>query len=146
MYLPALESEMVETSVDRREEFQKGNGELILVVDDDVAVCETACAVLESSGYTVVKANDGTEAVSQFAQHANRVKAAIIDMQMPFMDGSATIRALKKMNPGIKIIAASGMTILSLGGAANLGVEAVLAKPYTAGTLLETLGKILYGS
>jgi two-component system, cell cycle sensor histidine kinase and response regulator CckA len=63
---------------------------------------------------------------------------------MPFMDGPATIRALRKMNPQVRVIAASGLAVGDKAAeAAAVGVEAFLAKPYTAEKLLKTLAEIL---
>jgi DNA-binding response OmpR family regulator len=65
-------------------------------------------------------------------------------MMMPYMDGEATIRALRKLNPEVRILAASGLT--SNGKNFDLseqGVKGFLTKPYTAEKLLRTLRDIL---
>jgi DNA-binding NtrC family response regulator len=63
---------------------------------------------------------------------------------MPFMDGPATIRALQKMNPEVRIIAASGLTAGHKAGEASLeGVKIFLGKPYTAEKLLKALAEVL---
>ena len=59
-------------------------------------------------------------------------------MMMPIMDGSATINALTKINPRIKIIATSGAA-----KASGLGIKDFLAKPYTAEALLKALRALL---
>jgi two-component system, cell cycle sensor histidine kinase and response regulator CckA len=56
----------------------------------------------------VLSASNGAEAVAIFVKNLLNVKAAIVDMIMPVMDGTATIQALKTINPEIKIIASSG--------------------------------------
>jgi two-component system, cell cycle sensor histidine kinase and response regulator CckA len=92
----------------------------------------------------VITANDGAEAVALFAQEREQVQAVLLDMMMPVMDGPATIRALRKLKPDIKIVAASGLA--SSGQAergAELGTRAFLHKPYTAETLLITLRDVL---
>jgi CheY-like chemotaxis protein len=89
-------------------------------------------------------AADGAEAVAVYAQHAKEIAVVLTDMAMPIMDGSATIRALTKINPSVKIIAASGLSIN--GGTtkiAETNVKHFLSKPYTAGTLLKTMRAIL---
>ncbi len=69
----------------------------------------------------------------------------MMDLIMPVMDGVATIRALTKLNPEVKIVAASGFTAKSAESeAAAMGVTTFLAKPYTAATLLMTLRDILH--
>ena len=68
----------------------------------------------------------------------------LTDMMMPYMDGIATIRALQKLNPHVKIIASSGLTENARAlEASNAGVKTFLSKPYTAGKLLKTLEEVL---
>jgi len=65
-------------------------------------------------------------------------------MVMPFMDGPATIRALQRMNPDVRIIAASGLGAGQRAGEGVLdGVSFFLNEPYTAEKLLDTLAKVL---
>ena len=63
-------------------------------------------STLETFGYQVLTASDGTEALAQFATHRN-VAVVITDLVMPFMDGVVTIRALRKLTPALKINCAS---------------------------------------
>jgi CheY-like chemotaxis protein len=68
----------------------------------------------------------------------------LTDMMMPVMDGAATIRALTRLNPAVKIIAASGLTSKAAEAeAAGDGVAVFLPKPYTASALLTALREIL---
>jgi len=121
-----------------------GRGELILLVDDEIAIREIAKATLEAYGYRALTAADGTEAVALYAQHKDEIRVVLTDMMMPYMDGLATIRALQKLNPQVKIIASSGLTE-NAGAfeAGNAGVKTFLSKPYTAGKLLEALAEVL---
>ena len=121
-----------------------GHGELILVVDDEAAVRAITQETLESFGYRVLTAADGTEAVALYAQHQADVTAVFTDMLMPVMDGIATIRVLKQMNPEVKIIAASGQNAqCSAAKVADMGVKFFLPKPYTSLALLMMLKKCL---
>ena len=91
-------------------------------------------------------AADGTEAVALYAQHREEVAAVITDMMMPFMDGPATIRALQKMNPRVRVIAASGLGAGDKAAEAlSAGAQIFLPKPYTAEKLLKTLAELLHG-
>src|ERR1051326_1148583 len=113
-------------------ELPMGNGELIIVVDDEASICEITKATLSSFGYNVIIAHDGTEAISVFARHQQAVKAVITDMMMPFMDGPATIRALRKFDAHVKIIATSGLAENEdLLKATRAGADSFLQKPYT---------------
>ncbi len=73
-----------------------GNGELILVVDDEESIREITRGTLETFGYTVLTASDGTEALALYADKKNEIAVVLTDMVMPFMDGPATIRVLRK--------------------------------------------------
>ncbi|HEY0077366.1 MAG TPA: PAS domain S-box protein [Pyrinomonadaceae bacterium] len=145
VYLPALEMRETAARVEtKRAELPEGHGELILVVDDEESIRQITRGTLETFGYEVLTAGDGTEAVALYAQHRDRIRLVLTDMMMPFMDGPATIRALQKLDPQVKIIAASG-----LGGneksaeALSAGVKKFLPKPYTAEKLLTTLAEVL---
>jgi two-component system, cell cycle sensor histidine kinase and response regulator CckA len=122
----------------------KGGGELILVVDDEAAVQDITRQILESYGYRVITAGDGTEAVAQFVDHRRAIRVMITDMMMPFMDGASTIRAVRKIEPDLKIIATSGLVPEGDAlEARSMGVQAFLPKPFTAETLLSILQDVL---
>ncbi|HEX3037134.1 MAG TPA: response regulator [Thermodesulfobacteriota bacterium] len=102
--------------------------------------------MLEAYGYEVITANDGTEALALYVQNRGNIKVVILDMMMPIMDGSATIRALQKIDPKAKIIAASGLMekekLAEIDH--NTEVQAFLSKPYTADALLTVLHEVLH--
>jgi PAS domain S-box-containing protein len=123
----------------------KGNGELILVVDDEEAIRDIARRSLERFGYRVVTASNGAEAISVYVTNQNDVSAVVTDMAMPIMDGPALIIALKSINPEVRIIASSGLT--SNGGVAKAigaGVHHFIPKPYTAEAILNALDQLLH--
>lgn len=142
IYLPASE-----TSVEKAENTQsllytKGSGEIILVVDDEANIRQITTATLEKYGYKTLTAADGTEAIAVYTQN-EKIDIVITDMSMPYMDGAATIRALRKINPKLKIISASGLTNLQKTGGKNLNTNAFLLKPFTAEKLLTTIAEVL---
>jgi two-component system, cell cycle sensor histidine kinase and response regulator CckA len=144
VYLPALDKPDGDESNALRVDLPVGHGELILVVDDEESIREITRGTLETFGYSVLTASDGTEALAIYADKKNEIAVVLTDMVMPFMDGPATIRALQRMNPNIRIIAASGLGAGQRGGEAALeGVAAFLNKPYTAEKLLKTLAQLL---
>ncbi len=123
-----------------------GGGETILVVDDEAAVREIARQILESCGYRVAAARDGAEAVGVYLEMRAEIQAVITDMAMPYMDGAATARALRRINPEVKIIATSGLVAEGQSKKMiDVGIREFLAKPYTAAALLETLRRVLDG-
>jgi two-component system, cell cycle sensor histidine kinase and response regulator CckA len=142
VYLPAVANQAVLPSEDV--EIVRGNGELILVVDDEPAIREITKVSLENYNYQVMIANDGIEAIALFAQHKKNIKAAIIDMMMPNMDGSTAIHAIHRINPLVPIIAVSGLLTneqFPISKESNL--TAFLPKPYTAQKLLKTLRQLI---
>ena len=92
----------------------------------------------------VLTAADGVEAVAVYAENKKDIALVLTDMMMPIMDGAGVIRVLMRINPEIKIVAASG---LNANGGITKGLGAsvkhFLTKPYTAGTLLKTIREIL---
>jgi CheY-like chemotaxis protein len=145
VYLPAMET----SSEARKEQAEaaslpRGNGETVLVVDDEASILTITSQTLQAFGYRVLTATDGADAVAKYAQHRDEIAVVLTDMAMPIMDGPAMIHALTRMNPAIKIVAASGLNanngVAKVSGA---GVKHFLTKPYTAGTLLKTMRAIL---
>ncbi|MEK9506296.1 PAS domain S-box protein [Gaopeijia maritima] len=122
-----------------------GQGELILVVDDETAVREITRRTLEAFGFRVVTATDGADAVDIYRGRGEEIHAVLTDIMMPVMDGIATIRALRAMDPDVRIIAASGLgTDQSVARVNDAGVQHFLPKPYTAGSLLSVLHDVLH--
>lgn len=122
----------------------RGDGELVLVVDDEASILAITSQTLQAFGYRVVTANNGAEAVAVYATRRGDVSVVITDMMMPVMDGPATILALMQIDPKVKIIAASGLDANgNVARAANAGITHFLKKPYTAQALLEQLRGIL---
>lgn len=125
---------------------RRGTGELVLVIDDDEAVRVVTQRVLEVFGYRVVTARDGAEGVALFEQQRDQIAAVLTDMMMPGLDGEGTIHALRRLDPHVRVIAASG---LAAGGmqalAAAAGARHFLAKPYTTDSLLGAIDILLHG-
>lgn len=144
VYLPAHTGKTANTSEEAVVDLSRGDGEWVLVVDDEVAVRAITQQTLEAFGYRVLIAEDGTEALALYAQHQAKIAVVLTDLMMPVMDGYATIQALRRINPAVKIIAASGMAAngMPIKGSVD-GVQAFLSKPYATETLLSTLLEVL---
>ena len=143
VYLPS--SQIIETEIPEDAELPKGNGELILVVDDEATICEITKNTLNSHNYKVLTASDGIGALALYAQHKDDIRLVLIDMMMPGIDGHATILKLQRMNPQVKIIAMSGL--ISHGSIIqnqDLQIQGFLAKPFSSEVLLNTLCSVLH--
>jgi PAS domain S-box-containing protein len=140
IYLPAAKSKTAATESKPDLPYPTGNGELILIVDDEENIRHITQATLEKFGYRTLTAADGAEALAIYAQNSAEIRLVLTDMAMPFMDGAATIRALRRLNPSLPIVAASGLPPAEIN---ELNANRFLPKPYTAEKLLTTLAAIL---
>jgi two-component system cell cycle sensor histidine kinase/response regulator CckA len=143
VYLPALTTSAQPETEPQLSRVPSGHGEMILLIDDEVSICEITKAALENYGYRVMVANSGPEAVTIYANKQNEIKLAITDTSMPFMDGHATSIALKKINPDLKIIMASGGAEKPGQEFADVNISAFAPKPYTVEKLLTVVHEVL---
>jgi two-component system cell cycle sensor histidine kinase/response regulator CckA len=143
LYLPAHDGVLAPSPVPLAvAALPRGEGETVLVVDDEESVRLITKQTLEAFGYRVLLARDGAEAVATFVAKRARVDLILTDMMMPVMDGAAAINAVRHLDPHVPIVAASG-----LAGTREVirpeGVQRFLAKPYAADLLLRTLRAVL---
>lgn len=142
IYLPIVIVNEPHILMEAQAKMLRGQGELILVVDDEVSIRQITQVTLEAYGYEVITANDGTEAVAIYARNLGRVKLVLMDMMMPNLDGHATTKILKKLDAQVKIVCTSGFVATGK-PIEELGVNSFLTKPYTAMRLLETISEVL---
>jgi len=118
----------------------QGNGELILVVDDEPNILGITKMILERHNYHILSANDGPEALAIFAQQMQSIRLVLTDISMPYMDGVALVRALRKMKSHVPIIASTGQGEEARASEMEaLHVANFLTKPYDTGQLLKAL-------
>ncbi len=121
-----------------------GDGETILLVEDEAIIREVTQHALELAGYQVITANDGAQAFALF--HANRSKITLVltDMMMPIMDGAALVAAIRRADAKVAVIAASGLNDHNNQiKAATAGITHFLCKPYTTTELLAAIRRAL---
>ena len=122
----------------------RGQGALILVVDDEAAVRQITEQTLQFFGYRVALATNGVEAVATYTRESGEIAAVLMDLNMPVMDGFAAIQILRQLNPQLPIIATSGLAAENQVSRVNgLGITHFLHKPYTAEPLLKILKDVL---
>ena len=142
VYFPAAvcTSDESETQSDEEIPTLRGNGETILIVDDELSVRKIAAAVLTHLNFNPITASDGPEALIKVAEHRAELRAVITDLHMPYMDGITFLKALRRMMPKVGIIVASGrMDEQDMSEFRALEVNAILEKPFTQETLVEAL-------
>jgi CheY-like chemotaxis protein len=117
---------------------------LILLVDDDEIVLETVAKMLHMLDCCVLEARNGQEAIEVFIKHREEVKLVILDMQMPIMNGESAYYELKKINPNVKVLLATGYAennrVRSL---LNQGIDGFIQKPFNLNELSEKIEQII---
>jgi CheY-like chemotaxis protein len=126
-------------------EVVRGTGR-ILVVDDDEVVRGAAAAMLRHLGYEVVALSDGEEAVLYFRHFGERIDLVLLDMVMPRMGGRECLKALKEINPSVKVVLSTGF---GLNEAAQTildeGAIGFAQKPYRAAEVSQVIAAALRG-
>ena len=145
VYLPAVINAETEGAQKERPAIPGGAGETILLVDDEATILTITGAILSKNGYNVISASNGVEAISLYVHNAAAVKVVLTDLMMPLMDGVNLIRALKKMNPSIKVISTTGQAEESRRAELKtLGVNIFLPKPFATEKLLTALHELIH--
>ncbi|MEW6510545.1 MAG: PAS domain S-box protein [Bacteroidota bacterium] len=130
VYLPAGERGEGEEAFPVR----LGRGEQVLVAQQQASLREIIKKILDAHGYDAITAADGAEAVALYRKHVEKIAAIVIDLDMPYMDGSMTIRVLQRTNPSVKIIATSGSISRD-----EVETFSILPKPFSTPDLLSAL-------
>lgn len=142
--LPAVAATPVEVSEKPpREELQLGTG-TILVVDDDKMVRRAVATTLRSLGYLTFEAGSGREAVELYREHHALIRAVVLDMIMPGMDGSATYRAMREIDPAVSVLLMSGYTMNEdVQALLEQGAAGFVMKPYSVEVLARSLAGVI---
>ena len=119
-------------------------GGTVLVVEDEEPLRKMVAIMLERLGFSVLEAKDGIDALELFGQHQSEIKLVISDLTMPRMNGWETLNALRKLQPDIPVILASGYDL----GHVMSGVhpelpQAFLGKPYNLKALSDAIKQAL---
>jgi CheY-like chemotaxis protein len=140
VYLPANTGEASSSGDEVSPAVPSGDGATIMVVDDETAIRNVTKEVLQKSGYKVLTASNGAEAISIYAAHSSEITAVLTDVMMPMLDGINLARVIKKMNPKARVIACTGQPMeVCQAELKDLGVEVFLQKPYGSEKLLSVL-------
>jgi PAS domain S-box-containing protein len=144
IYLPATPSAELLPEWTVQKGPARGEGQTILVVDDELAIRLVAGRILDNAGYKAMCAADGSEAIAIYAKHGERIAGVVTDMVMPGMDGPTLARTLRQINPSLPILGITGLG--EHDGAETfeaLGLPALLIKPFTSEKLLRALSDAL---
>jgi two-component system, cell cycle sensor histidine kinase and response regulator CckA len=139
LYLPTLAQTEMDAEVNLVP--LEGQGEFILVVDDEVNICEIVRNTLENHNYRVLTATSGIDAIALYAEHRQVIRLVLLDWVMPVMDGALTRLALQRLDPQIQILAMTGSTAQLAACPSPLSV--CLPKPFSAQGLLLSVQEAL---
>lgn len=143
VYLPAAETPAMAGTNSGLPIAGRGQGEIILVVDDDEAMRSSICEVLSTAGYQPLAAVNGADAAGVFAARPGDFALVITDLDMPLLGGAGLCDILRKARPELKILAISGSS------SANRSVDPApfatgfMPKPFAAETLLHYVQRLL---
>jgi CheY-like chemotaxis protein len=142
IYLPAREVRP-ESSVSASEQ-TPANSETILLVDDEQMILDIGSKVLDRLGYHVLRAAGGKEALRIYKERKDKIRLVILDMKMPDMDGSEVYDRIKKMDPGARVLLASGYSTDShVRALLRRGCNGFIEKPYSGEELSKAIKRIL---
>jgi CheY-like chemotaxis protein len=121
----------------------RGKG-TILLVDDEGSLIDLVKQMLEHLGFTALTAADGLLAVELYRERGKEIDLVLMDLTMPHMDGAEAFGELRRLNPDVRIVLASGYShedVASRFG--GKGLDGILQKPYTLVKLRESLAGLL---
>lgn len=140
LYLPLFEGQLAQDQHQASGEIEQGNGELILIVDDNMDILESSKEVLVSLDYQVELASDGLEAIEKFTAKQDEISLIIMDIMMPRLGGVIAVERIKSICPTVKVIFASGYDKDdTLKSDMPSSEYTVLSKPYSIALLSQTI-------
>ena len=146
IYLPALAQEDQEgRSADSEPSLASLRGtEQILLADDEPAIRRSVSGRLRDFGYRVETAASGEEALAFYQAHPRQVDVVVMDLGMPGMGGNQALKEIMALDPGAKVIVASGYSDHDrLGDLKASGAAGYIVKPFKAADLLKTVRQLL---
>jgi PAS domain S-box-containing protein len=144
VYLPITEKLPTDITIDKKTSSELEGSETILLVEDDTQVRDLAFEILMEHGYTVLKAQNGKEALKVSALHEGSINLLLTDVVMPEMNGKDLFFNLRKAYPKMKVIYMSGYTenIISHHGVLDEGLQ-FIQKPFTVYNLAAKVRDVL---
>jgi two-component system cell cycle sensor histidine kinase/response regulator CckA len=142
IYLPAT-GKRIEKAIHPSEQTIMRRG-TILLVDDEKMVLDIGVKVLNRLGYRVLRAGGGKDAVDVYTEKKDEINLVILDMRMPDMDGDEVFDRMKEINPGVKVLLASGYSTDSrVRDLLERGCGGFIEKPFSMEELSMAIKNIL---
>jgi two-component system, cell cycle sensor histidine kinase and response regulator CckA len=144
IYLPLTVSPANEIIMDSKQKQPARGTETILLAEDDESVRNMALSLLENFGYKVVAAVDGVDAVQKFLENRERIQLLLFDVIMPKKNGIVAYDEIREIEPGIKVIFASGYATGTIKNKTPVSDNVMsISKPYLPTKLLEMVRSVL---
>jgi signal transduction histidine kinase/CheY-like chemotaxis protein len=144
LYLPAVEVPPAAALADGPSPPPAGRGETVLLVEDEDAVRAVSVLLLESLGYRVLEAANAEEALRLVGAGRQKLDLLMTDVVMPGRNGRELAEALRRENPGLKVLFQSGYTGEAVAGHGIVEAEmAFLQKPFTLDALAKRVRAVL---
>ncbi len=142
IYLPEVKEKPRETRSAVRE--AKGGSETLLLAEDNADIRAVMSGILKMSGYTVVAAVNGRDAVEKFREHKDEIRLIILDVVMPEKNGKEAYEEMRTMKPDTKALFMSGYTadVVLDKGVFDKALD-YIAKPIAPNELLHRVRDIL---
>ena len=143
IYLPLADNQTNLVGLDRpRGRQELGSiavqGHVVLFVEDEIRQLELMRRTLEKAGYRVLVATDGVEAVETFLRHKDEISVVVLDLGLPKLNGWEALKKMRKADPTLKPILASGYISHDMESAMDQGeLSALLMKPYQPDEIIE---------
>ena len=144
IYLPTADETVAQKDGLSDSDEVPGGDETILIVEDEDRLRKLLALILEDSGYTVLNASNGNDAITLFKRRQKEISMIITDLDMPKVNGIDVARSIREADSSVKIMIASGFIEPAVRELAKrYDVEAVLQKPYNADQITRTVRQIL---
>ena len=144
IYLPVVLASVEEAPQPEPAQIKQGQGEAILVVEDDPNVLETTTVMLEHLGYRILTAPSGENAMAVFEEHKTEIALVVSDMMMPGMDGETLFHRLRAENPHLKMVIMSGYPLGGTGTTlSDQGLVSWVQKPISFGQLSQVVSEAM---
>jgi signal transduction histidine kinase len=111
--LPSAEHLIMATESPKMASPLRGEGRVILVIDDDEDSRRTTLEILQTRGFEVISAGSGPEGIALYQEHRERIFALVLDMTMPGMGGMEAFEAMEAIDPELRVVMVSGFTVES---------------------------------
>jgi len=144
IYFPAIARPKQAQTAVTEQMAPQGGKETILLVDDEIFLRDMCEEILTQAGHTVLNASNAVQALDIFKKEKQKISLVILDLVMPGMSGRRCLDGLLKMDPALKVIIASGLSVDGHAkDAIQAGAKRFVSKPYDVNHLLQAVREVL---